>query len=136
MQAAENIKSSFEHVQKSPLYDNAPDESCDFERMSIFVRVFDIEIFGDDLVLATLTSCDEIHEEDLFKSFDDFMTKSKLSYDRIVSISTDGAPAMIGQEKRLVKKIRDENSDVFGVKELAKEKKCNCSHIITLVNYN
>jgi len=37
----------------------------------------------------------ETRGEDEFKSFDDFMTKSNLIYDKIVSISTDGVPAMI-----------------------------------------
>lgn len=51
--------------------------------------------------------------EDLFKSFDDFMKKSNLSYDKIVSISTDGAPAMMGKEKGLLKRIRDNNSGIL-----------------------
>lgn len=32
--------------------------------------------------------------KDLFESFDDFTTKLNTNYDKIVSISTDGAPAM------------------------------------------
>ncbi|XP_025422909.1 general transcription factor II-I repeat domain-containing protein 2-like [Sipha flava] len=41
------------------------------------------------------------------------MKKSDLSYDKIVSISTDGAPAMMGKEKGLLKIIRDNNSGIL-----------------------
>ncbi|KAL4104512.1 hypothetical protein QTP88_019807 [Uroleucon formosanum] len=82
--------------------------------MSIFVRFFDIEnkVFREEL-LAILTFEGITRGEDLFKSFDNFMKKSDLSYDKIVSISTDGAPAMMGIEKGLLKRIRDNNSGIL-----------------------
>ncbi|KAL4153601.1 hypothetical protein QTP88_001485 [Uroleucon formosanum] len=101
--AAENKKSLFELLHKSPCYCIALDESCDLvdsEQMSIFVRFFDIEnkVFREEL-LTILTFEGKTRGEDLFKSFDNFMKKSDLSDDKIVSISTDGAPAMMGKEK-------------------------------------
>lgn len=41
------------------------------------------------------------------------MTKSNISYDKMVSLSTDGAPAMIGKEKGLVKRIKDKNAGLL-----------------------
>jgi hypothetical protein len=41
------------------------------------------------------------------------MTKSSISYDKIVSISTDGVPEMIGKEKGFVKRIKDKNSEIL-----------------------
>lgn len=69
------------------------------------MQLFDIEneVFREEL-LATLTFKGKTSEEDLFKSFDDFRTKSNLSYDKIVSISTDGVPAMMGKEKGIAKR--------------------------------
>ncbi|KAL4101232.1 hypothetical protein QTP88_021252 [Uroleucon formosanum] len=115
--AAENKKSLFELLHKSPCYCIALDESCDLvdsEQMSIFVRFFDIanKVFREEL-LAILTFEGKTRGEDLFKSFDNFMKKSDLSYDKIVSISTDGAPAMMGKEKGLLKRIRDNNSGIL-----------------------
>jgi len=115
--AAENKKSLFELLHKSSCYCIALDESCDLvdsEQMSIFVRFFDIEnkVFREEL-LAILTFEGKTRGEDLFKSFDDFMKKSNLSYDKIVSISSDGAPAMMGKEKELLKRIRDNNSEIL-----------------------
>ncbi|XP_025411051.1 general transcription factor II-I repeat domain-containing protein 2A-like [Sipha flava] len=70
--AAENNKSLFELLHKSPCYCIALDESCDLvdsEQMSIFVRFFDIEnkVFREEL-LAILTFEGKTRGEDLFKS--------------------------------------------------------------------
>ncbi|CAG5058707.1 unnamed protein product [Parnassius apollo] len=78
--------------------------------MSIFVRFLDIECktFREEL-LTILPLKGNTRGEDLFKVIDEFITKSNISYDKIVSLSTDGAPAMIGKEKGVVKRIRDKN---------------------------
>ncbi|KAE9538508.1 hypothetical protein AGLY_005607 [Aphis glycines] len=121
--AAENKKSLFELLHKSPCYCIVLDDSydsVDFEQMSIFVRFFDIEnkVFREEL-LAILTFEGKTCGEDLFKGFDDFMKKSNLSYDKIVSISTDGAPAVMGKEKGLLKRIRDINLSMHNSPNIA-----------------
>ncbi|CAG5042151.1 unnamed protein product [Parnassius apollo] len=93
----------FELLQKAPCYAIALDESCDIvddEQMSIFVIFLDIEskTFREEL-LTILPLKGNTQGEDLFKVIDEFVTKSNISYDKIVSLSTDGAPAMIGKEK-------------------------------------
>lgn len=115
--AADNKSSLLELLQKAPCYAIAIDESCDIvdaEQMSVFVRFFDVEstVFREEL-LAILPFKGKTRGEDLFKTFEDFMVKSNISYDKIVSISTDGAPAMIGKEKGLVKRIRDKNAKIL-----------------------
>ncbi|KAF2885903.1 hypothetical protein ILUMI_20270 [Ignelater luminosus] len=104
-------------LQKAPCYAIALDESCDIvddEQMSIFVRFLDIECqtFREEL-LAILPLKGNTRGEDLFKVIDEFITKSNISYDKMVSLSTDGAPAMIGKEKGVVKRIRDKNSGLI-----------------------
>lgn len=105
---ADDNKNNLIHIlQMAPCYAIAIDESCDIvdsEQMSIFVRFLDAEskVFRDELLALLPLKC-KTRGEDLFKTFDDFMTKSNISYDKIVSISTDGAPAMIGKEKGFVK---------------------------------
>lgn len=81
--------------------------------MFIFVRFIDIEnkIFRNKL-LAIVTIKDKTLE-DLFKNFDDLMTYSDISYHRIVSICTDGTPAMMGKEKGLVNIIRNKNAQTL-----------------------
>lgn len=115
--ATDNKSSLLELLQKAPCYAIALDESCDIvddEQMSIFVRFFDIEskTFREEL-LAILTFKGKTRGEDLFKTFDEFIKKSNISYDKMVSLSTDGAPAMIGKENGLVKRIRDKNAGLI-----------------------
>ncbi|XP_049782712.1 uncharacterized protein LOC126184370 [Schistocerca cancellata] len=108
------IKSTLlELLEKAPCYAIALDESCDIfddEQISILVRFFDIEnkIFREKL-LAILLSKGNTRGEDLFKAIDEFINNSNISFDKIVSLSTDGGPAMIGKEKGVVRKIRDQN---------------------------
>ncbi|KAF2904476.1 hypothetical protein ILUMI_01698 [Ignelater luminosus] len=116
--AADNKSSLLGLLKTAPCYAIPFDESCDIaddEQMFIFIRFFGIDskvLFRDEL-LAIVKLKGNTRGEDLFKDSDDFMTKSSFSYDKIVSISNDGAPAMIGKEKRLVKRIRDKNAGII-----------------------
>ncbi|KAK4887827.1 hypothetical protein RN001_004098 [Aquatica leii] len=82
--------------------------------MSIFVRFLYIEfqIFREEL-LAILPLKGNTRGEDLFKVIDEFITKSNISYDKLVSLLTDGAPEMIGKEKGVVKRIRIKNAGLI-----------------------
>ncbi|KAK4873254.1 hypothetical protein RN001_015283 [Aquatica leii] len=76
-------------LQKAPCYAIALNELCDIvdeEQMSIF--------------LAVLPLKGNTRGEDLFKVINEFITKSSISYDKVVSFSTDGAPTIIGIEKK------------------------------------
>ncbi|KFM69810.1 hypothetical protein X975_00565, partial [Stegodyphus mimosarum] len=42
-----------------------------------------------------------------------FIIKSNISYDKMVSLSTDKTPAMIGKEKGLVKITKDKNDGLL-----------------------
>lgn len=115
--AAEIKTTLLELLEKAPCYALALDESSDIvddEQMSIFVRFFHTEcqIFREEL-LAILPLKGNTRGEDLFKVINDFFIKYNISYDKIVSISTDGAPAMIGKEKGVVKRIKDKNSGLI-----------------------
>ena len=61
-------------------------------------------------LLAILPFKGKTRGKNLFKSIDDFMKKSNIIYDKMVSLSTEGAPGMIGKEKGLVKRIKDYNA--------------------------
>ncbi|KAK4874959.1 hypothetical protein RN001_014319 [Aquatica leii] len=104
-------------LQKASSFAIALDESCDIadeEQMSIFVRFLDIEyqIFREEL-LAMLPLKGNTQGKDLFKVTDEFTTKSNISYDEVVSLSTDGTSAMIGKGKGVVKRIRDKHSGLI-----------------------
>ncbi|KAF2898171.1 hypothetical protein ILUMI_08003 [Ignelater luminosus] len=100
-----------EFLKKASCNAIAIDESCDIvgdEQMSIFMPFFDIEseVFRDAL-LAILPFKGNTCGEDLFKAFDDFMTKSSFNCDKVVSISTDGVLTMIGKEESLDRQFKE-----------------------------
>lgn len=115
--ALHNKNSLLELVQKAPCFALAIDEFCDIvddEQMSVFVCFFDEEskIIREEL-LAELTFKGKTRGEDLFETFDDFMKKSNIPYEKIVSVSTDGAPAIVSKDKGLVKRIKDKNTNLI-----------------------
>ncbi|XP_072380943.1 protein FAM200C-like [Diabrotica undecimpunctata] len=113
---AVDIKNSLLNLlQKAPCYTIALDKSCgivDDKQMSVFVRFLDIEcqIFREEF-LAILPLKGNTPREDLFKVIDELISKSNISYNKMISLTTDGALAMIGKEKGVVKRIRDKNSN-------------------------
>lgn len=64
-------------------------------------------------MLAILSCKVKTRSEHLFKTIDDFMSKSYISYDKIMSLSTDGVPAMMSKEKGLVKRNRNKNAGLL-----------------------
>ncbi|KAK9695834.1 hypothetical protein QE152_g32298 [Popillia japonica] len=87
--AADHKSSLLELLQKAPCYAIALDQKYDIadeEQMFIFVQFLDIECktFREGL-LAMLPFTGKTLGEDLFQAFDDFMKKSNIRYDRMVS---------------------------------------------------
>ncbi|XP_072395299.1 general transcription factor II-I repeat domain-containing protein 2-like [Diabrotica undecimpunctata] len=104
-------------LQKAHSYAIALDESCDIvddKQMSVFVRYTDIEcqIFREEL-LAILPLKGNTRGEDLFKVIDELFSKSNISFNKMISFSTDGAPTVTGTEKCVVKRIRYKNSNLI-----------------------
>lgn len=110
----------------APCYAIPTDESCDivdFEKMSIFVRFLDVKsrVFKDEFPeLFRLKS--KTCEKDLFKTFNDLMTKSNISYDKIVSIPSDGAPEMIGKAMVFFDKIKDKKAKIHSYQCIIRQK--------------
>jgi len=77
------------------------------------VRLFYFEsrVFRDEL-LALLPFNGKTRREDFFKTFYNFMTKSNISYNKSVNISTDYAPSMISKINEFVKRIKDKNAEI------------------------
>lgn len=80
----------------------------------MFARFLDVEclIFREEL-LEILPLKGNPRGEDLFKVIDEFIIKSNISYDKMITISTDGASEMSGKEKGVVNRIRDKNSGLI-----------------------
>lgn len=115
--ATDNKETLLNMIQDAPCYALALDESCDIvddEQLAVFVRFFDKE--SDTLIeelLDILKLKGKTRGEELFQVLDDTLKKFNLSYDKWISVSTDGAPAMVGKDKGLVRKIRDMKPDLL-----------------------
>lgn len=46
------------------------------------------------------------------------MTKSNISYDKIVSISTDGILVMVGRKLGFVKRIKNKNAEILSYQSI------------------
>ncbi|XP_061820754.2 SCAN domain-containing protein 3-like [Nerophis lumbriciformis] len=89
----------------------AVDESTDTTdnaQLLVFVRYYDEEkgeFIEDVLSLANLSG--QTRGEDIYKTISEMLNEKGIDLKKVVSIATDGAPAMLGREKGLVPRLRD-----------------------------
>ncbi|KAL4706751.1 hypothetical protein ACJJTC_014506 [Scirpophaga incertulas] len=91
------------------------DESCDIidtAQLIIFVRYLDQtkETFVEE-ILALLPLLGKTRGEDINKAIMDFFDKDELDLKKLLSVTTDGAPAMVGSNKGLVHLLSSNASD-------------------------
>lgn len=95
-------------VQKADSFALACDESTDktdLSQMCVCVRFFDGTQFIEDF-LALLTLSKQTRGEDVFSVLTHFMQHNNLDVTKMISLTTDGAPAMIGREKGLASRMK------------------------------
>ncbi|XP_061765907.1 general transcription factor II-I repeat domain-containing protein 2-like [Nerophis ophidion] len=89
----------------------AVDESTDTTenaQLLVFVRYYDEEkgeFIEDVLGLANLSG--QTRREDIYKAISEMLNEKGIDLKKVVSIATDGAPAMLGREKGLVPRLRE-----------------------------
>uniref|UniRef100_G3NPE4 DUF4371 domain-containing protein n=1 Tax=Gasterosteus aculeatus TaxID=69293 RepID=G3NPE4_GASAC len=100
-----------EAIHKAPCVGLAVDEStdiCDNAQLLVYVRFFntDQKAFCEDLLgvtpLQTSTRGEDI-----------YLAIKRLEPTQVVSIATDGAPAMIGREKGAVARLKEDNPELI-----------------------
>lgn len=104
-------------LKSSESFSIAVDESTDITdtaQMAVFVRFPNKQKceFSEEL-LTLLPLHDRTTGEQLFDTFDDFMTKHGISYENLTSVVTDGAPSMVGREKGFVRFVQKKNRSVL-----------------------
>lgn len=102
---AKNSKMQLNELCKNfETYSIAIDESTDITdtpQLAIFVRGVDSSFNITEELLALCPMEGNCTGAALFKEIDTAFEKAGLTYDRLVGIATDGAPAMIGKEQGL-----------------------------------
>ena len=91
------------------------DESTDVmdtAQMLMCIRKIDRD-FNVTQELLSMESLKHTTGEDLFRHLCDCFDRHKLHWDKLVSITTDGAPSLTGKNVALVKKVNDKVSGMY-----------------------
>ena len=106
-----------EAMHKAPCVGLAVDEStdvCDSAQLLVYVRFFstDQKAFCEDLLGVTPLQT-STRGEDIYLAIKEMLTKRGIEPKQVVSITTDGAPAMIGREKGAVARLKEDNAELI-----------------------
>ncbi len=106
-----------EAVHKASCVSLAVDEStdmCDNAQLLVYVRFFntDQKAFCEDLLDATPLQT-STRGEDIYLAIKEMLTKRGIKPKQVVSITTDGAPAIIGREKGAVARLKEDNPELI-----------------------
>uniref|UniRef100_A0A669C9P0 HAT C-terminal dimerisation domain-containing protein n=1 Tax=Oreochromis niloticus TaxID=8128 RepID=A0A669C9P0_ORENI len=89
------------------------DESTDVSdtaQVCIFIRMVFTDITAKEELLTVLPMKEQTRGEDIFQSFKNFIEKTQLPVYKLVSITTDGAPAMVGRLNGVIAKCRQDDA--------------------------
>ncbi|CAM4733374.1 unnamed protein product [Leuciscus chuanchicus] len=106
-----------EAIHKAPCIGLAVDESTDVSdnaQLLVFVRFFnkDKEEFCEDLLGVTPLQT-STRGEDIYLVIKEMLKKRAIELKQVVSITTDGAPAMVGRERGAVARMKDDNPQLI-----------------------
>ena len=104
-------------IQSAPCISLAVDESTDITdnaQLLVYFRFFHKEKkeFCEDLLGVTSL---ETHTrgEDIYNAIKEMLRKRGIDLKQVVSITTDGAPAMLGRERGAVARMKEDNPDLI-----------------------
>ncbi|CAL9707870.1 unnamed protein product [Knipowitschia caucasica] len=104
-------------IQSAPCISLAIDESTDVTdkaQLLVYVRFLhkDKKELCEDLLGVTPL---ETHTrgEDIYAAIKEMLTKRGIDMKQVVSVTTDGAPAMVGKERGAVSRMKEDNSDLI-----------------------
>ncbi|XP_067943372.1 general transcription factor II-I repeat domain-containing protein 2-like [Watersipora subatra] len=107
------IKKGKDFIAYSLAVDESSDTS-DTAQLSIFIRGVDSSLCVTEELLGLKSIHGTTTGKDIFEEVSKCMTEMSLPWDKLVGLTTDGAPAMCGQKSGLVgriqEKMREENA--------------------------
>lgn len=88
--------------------------TCDNAQLLVYVRFFntDQKAFCEDLLGVTPLQT-STRGEDIYLAIKEMLTKRGIEPKKLVSITTDGAPAMVGREKGAVARLKEDNPELI-----------------------
>lgn len=104
-------------LKKAPCISLAIDESTDSTdnaHLMVFVRYYDAgEIFFCQDLLGVTDLKGRARGEDIYGSLKSMLESRNIDVKSIISVTTDGAPAMVGRERGLVARLKEGNPDMI-----------------------
>ena len=114
---SDNIKSKvLSKIDSSPVFVLQLDESTDISYLSqllVYVRYDANERIGEEFSFCQPLETTS-KQVDVFQMLIDFFNKTELSWSKLVGVSTDGAPAMIGANSGLIFLVKQKNPAIQG----------------------
>ena len=105
---------TLEQVRASPVFAIQCDESTDIAQCAQFLMyarfVSGNNIKEEILFCRPMESCTTA--EDIFQVTSDFFQENELSWDSLIGVCTDGAPAMVGVRSGFITKVKEINPSV------------------------
>ncbi|XP_057190131.1 general transcription factor II-I repeat domain-containing protein 2-like [Triplophysa rosa] len=89
------------------------DESTDISdtaQLCVFIRMVFKDMTAREELLTLLHMKEHTRGEDIFRAFKDFVDKTQLPMSKLVSITTDGAPAMVGRSNGFIAKCKEDDA--------------------------
>ncbi|KAJ4922048.1 hypothetical protein JOQ06_021512 [Pogonophryne albipinna] len=89
------------------------DESTDVSdtaQLCVFIRMVFTDMTAKEELLTILPMKEHTRGEDIFRTFKNFVDKTKLPMSKLSSITTDGAPAMVGRCNGFIAKCREDDT--------------------------
>lgn len=103
-------------IRKSNGFSLALDESTDnmdIAQLSVFVRFFLNGCGFTEQLLTVLPLEDKTTGEKIYNSITSFLRKHEIPMEKIISVSTDGAPAMSGAVNGLAGRLKRDNDNIL-----------------------
>lgn len=104
-------------IQSAPCLSLAIDESTDVTdnaQLLVYVRFFhkDKKELCEDLLGVTPLKT-HTRGEDIYAAIKEMLRKKGIDMKRVASVTTDGAPGMVGKEKGAVPRMKEDNPDLI-----------------------
>lgn len=80
----------------------------DTAQMRVFIRMAFSDMTAKDELLTVLPMKEKMQGEDICQSFKNFIEKTQLPVYKLVSITTDGTPGLIGHVNRFIANCRQD----------------------------
>ncbi len=82
----------------------------DTAQLCIFIRMVFTDMTAKEELLTILSMKGHMQGEDIFQSFKNFMEQTQLPVCKLVSVSTDSAPALVGSSNGFIARCREDEA--------------------------